>query len=407
MRVCSHIKVLDGARRGAVYDLRAKQCWPASEVELAGLRRLAAGQNPPLDTRTLVLMRQRNWIEAGAPVRHDLTLTVPRRDSQPQRLAQVWLEVTNSCNLKCRHCYAHSGPESDRSAELSLEEWRRVVDDAIDYGVEVLTFIGGEPTIRIDLVDDLAAHARSRSPDIVLTMYSNLAIGKVTERTLDVVERHGIQFHTTIYGMDAATHDGMTLRPGSWAVTMDAIERCLARGIGIRVALFVDMTATESVEAHKAWLRQRGISDYSIRPPIRTGRGESQEWESRCNTNKLPGVFDYSEHQWEVGRSGHNCYHDHMTIMPDGNSAPCIMTRDATYGNVARDGIASVLASDTYRQFASLSKDAITGCKDCEFRYACFDCRPAAMSASGDLLRKPDCGYDPRLDLGAPLAAAD
>ncbi len=403
MRVAKHIRVLDGARRGAVYDLAAGRCWPASAAEMAILRALAVGRNPLTDTGTLIRMRQRNWIEPGAPIRQDLDITIPPADPQPAKFAQVWLEVTNSCNLKCRHCYAHSGPAADRSNELSREEWRTLVDQVIDHGVRTLTFIGGEPTIRIDLVDALAAHVRARSPEIRLTMTSNLAIARVTETTLDVVQRHGIEFHTTIYGMEPAAHDRMTLQKGSWVVTMDAIDRCLARGIPIHVTLFLDKPGANAIETHEAWLRQQGISRFSIRTPIRAGRAESQEWAVRRKINTLPGIFEFSEHFWQTAKSGHNCYQDHLTVQPDGSSAPCIMTRDVTYGNIAKDGLDSVLASETFRHFAALSKDKITGCRDCEFRYACFDCRPAAMAGGKELHRKPDCGYDPGSELGAQL----
>ena len=60
-----------------------------------------------------------------------------------------------------------------------------------------------------------------------------------------------------------------------------------------------------------------------------------------------------------------------------------------------------MLSSQEFTEMSRLSKDRIPGCKDCEFRYACFDCRPDAMEGSSDYLSKPKCGYDPRVELGA------
>lgn len=43
----------------------------------------------------------------------------------------------------------------------------------------------------------------------------------------------------------------------------------------------------------------------------------------------------------------------------------------------------------------TLNKDKIDGCKDCEFRYACFDCRPDSIEK--DCCSKPYyCTYDPQ-----------
>lgn len=42
-----------------------------------------------------------------------------------------------------------------------------------------------------------------------------------------------------------------------------------------------------------------------------------------------------------------------------------------------------------------ITKDKITGCKDCEFRYICTDCR-AYIEEPEDIYSKPlKCGYDP------------
>lgn len=39
------------------------------------------------------------------------------------------LEITGLCQLKCRHCYADSGPESDHGT-MTADDWERVIDDA-------------------------------------------------------------------------------------------------------------------------------------------------------------------------------------------------------------------------------------------------------------------------------------
>ncbi len=91
----------------------------------------------------------------------------------------------------------------------------------------------------------------------------------------------------------------------------------------------------------------------------------------------------------------HNCFADRISINQSGEVLPCIMARDSSHGNILKDDLSTILDSSSYKTYSSLSKDKIEGCKDCEFKYGCFDCRPDAQSGSDNLLRKPDCGYSP------------
>lgn len=57
-----------------------------------------------------------------------------------------------NCNQKCIHCYA-AGQKLSEKEELSTEEWKKVIDICQKECIPQLTFTGGEPTIRKDLVE--------------------------------------------------------------------------------------------------------------------------------------------------------------------------------------------------------------------------------------------------------------
>lgn len=69
-------------------------------------------------------------------------------------------ELTHRCPLACPYC---SNPLKlvSGSDELSIEEWTRVIDEAVGMGVMQMHLTGGEPLARADL-EAIAAHARSR-----------------------------------------------------------------------------------------------------------------------------------------------------------------------------------------------------------------------------------------------------
>jgi len=57
------------------------------------------------------------------------------------------LKVTQNCNLNCSHC-----PWKNKiHSELSTEKWKKIIKQAKDRGCTLVTFEGGEPTLRSDL----------------------------------------------------------------------------------------------------------------------------------------------------------------------------------------------------------------------------------------------------------------
>ena len=57
-----------------------------------------------------------------------------------------------NCNQKCLHCYAADQVKANVS-ELSTEEWKKVIRKCQEIGIPQITFTGGEPTLRKDLID--------------------------------------------------------------------------------------------------------------------------------------------------------------------------------------------------------------------------------------------------------------
>jgi len=83
----------------------------------------------------------------------------------------VLAELTHRCPLQCPYC---SNPlDLDRgSAELTTEEWKKVLSELAEIGVLQIHFSGGEPTARKDLVE-LVQHATD------VGLYSNLITSAV------------------------------------------------------------------------------------------------------------------------------------------------------------------------------------------------------------------------------------
>lgn len=83
--------------------------------------------------------------------------------------------VTHQCNLRCTYCYEHN--KSDRKMDLETarkcvdllfaEDARRseLVNDVDAHGL-IIEFIGGEPFLEIDLIDQIMEYFLNRAIEL-------------------------------------------------------------------------------------------------------------------------------------------------------------------------------------------------------------------------------------------------
>jgi sulfatase maturation enzyme AslB (radical SAM superfamily) len=57
-----------------------------------------------------------------------------------------------NCNQNCLHCYA-ADQKLANTRELCVEAWKEIIQKCREAGIPQLTFTGGEPTLRKDLVE--------------------------------------------------------------------------------------------------------------------------------------------------------------------------------------------------------------------------------------------------------------
>jgi SPASM domain peptide maturase of grasp-with-spasm system len=100
-----------------------------------------------------------------------------------------------------------------------------------------------------------------------------------------------------------------------------------------------------------------------------------------------------TEHYFESLK--HNsCLNKKLSIDENGNIKNCPASK-ASFGHVSNTSLRTALAHKEFKSLWDVSKDKVTVCKDCEFRYICTDCR-VNISNEHDIYSKPKhCSYDP------------
>ena len=88
-----------------------------------------------------------------------------------------------------------------------------------------------------------------------------------------------------------------------------------------------------------------------------------------------------------------SCWGRKIAVTRDGKIRPCIFSR-IIIGDLSNDNIGDIV--EKAKEYRTITKDKVERCKDCELRYACFDCRVLASESNGNLFAvNPLCKYDP------------
>ena len=145
----------------------------------------------------------------------------------------VW-NMTQRCNLKCVHCYAHAVEPSSHKDPISTDQAKIMIDDLAAFGAPVMLFSGGEPLVREDLVE-LAKYATSKGMRAVISTNGTL-ITKTKARELKEV---GLSYVGISLDGAEAVHDQFRGVQGAYKLALKGVENCQAEGlkVGLRFTI--------------------------------------------------------------------------------------------------------------------------------------------------------------------------
>ena len=136
--------------------------------------------------------------------------------------------VTYTCNFNCEHCYAKKLKNDNRSL-LTVEDYRRVCEQAMKLGCLCYSLQGGEIFLRKEWREIIKAF-RPHYNHILLTTNGSL----ISEPL--VVELKELGVDTIYFSVDSgfeAEHDMFRKHPGSFSKIFKAVDSCRKHGVKV------------------------------------------------------------------------------------------------------------------------------------------------------------------------------
>lgn len=350
--------------------------------------------------------------------------------SADNRPVVVW-NVTNRCNLQCRHCYIDAQDREYRG-ELSTAEAKAFIDDLATLPVPVLLLSGGEPLLRDDIYA-LAAYAAAQGIRPVLSTNGTLITPAVATR----LQEAGLQYIGVSLDGTEEIHDYFRGLPGAFAAALTGLENARQAGLKTGVRFTVNRHNLASLPQVLEIAAAHGVPRFCLYHLVYAGRGrdmaalditaaekrgvmdllmrKAQEYKDRgvdmeilTTDNHADGVYllqhivrTAPERAEEVKRllamhGGCSAGQKMANVDPRGDVHACQFWGHKTLGNVRREKFSQIWLDAHNAWLAALrDKAAHLGgrCHDCQYQDVCGGCRIRAEAVHGDIWAEDPACY--------------
>lgn len=107
-----------------------------------------------------------------------------------------------------------------------------------------------------------------------------------------------------------------------------------------------------------------------------------------------PSYFSLNLEHFTEAQHYNTCLNRKISVTSDGEIKGCPAMAHSC-GNIRNTSLGTAIADPALIQIASITKDQVTVCRDCEFRYICTDCRAFIRDVTNPYSKPAKCSYDP------------
>ncbi len=347
-------------------------------------------------------------------------LVAPQRFVSP--LLVVW-NITNACNLSCKHCY-QDATHKRGAEELNRAEKLDLVDQLSECYVPMIALAGGEPLVDPDV---WAVLERAQQKQVYVSLATNGTL--LSRPNVDRLKSLGVKYvEVSLDSFDATIHDSFRQMTGSWKKTVDGIKNVVATpGMRCGIATCFTKDTVHQAQTMLDFAASLGVDTFVHFNFIPVGRGVEMAHEDLSPTQReellrllyetlesgkmgvmstAPQfgraclIFGDPEGMMAMGHGGsgkgrqarvvskyiggcgaHRCY---CSVQPNGKVNPCVYMPSRTIGDLRKNRFIEIW-NQPLEAILSDRDDRGDHCGVCDYRWYCGGCRARAESYTGDL----------------------
>jgi MoaA/NifB/PqqE/SkfB family radical SAM enzyme len=262
----------------------------------------------------------------------------------------MYVAVTGSCPYQCQHC---SAVDRRHVPDLTTREMKKLLRDLQDMGTGIIGLTGGEPLVRDDLPELIAA-----IDDRSLTILFTSGFGLTQEKARALKKAGLFAVGVSLDSADAAVMNAQRGHAGAFEQAVQAVRHCRAAGLytmtqtvagrgSVRTGKLLDIIklsgniGAQEVRILENMPSGRLVKITSDHILTETERAELAQFHGEMNRRKgFPKVSVFA-HTEDATRFGCGAGTQHSYIDAGGNLYPCDFVPLA-FGNVREKPIAEL-----------------------------------------------------------------
>ncbi|MDV0446808.1 PqqA peptide cyclase [Methanosarcinaceae archaeon Ag5] len=262
---------------------------------------------------------------------------------------QFSIGVTPRCPNKCIHCGAADMMQPNN--EMTFEQITGAISQALDMGTYLVTLDGGEPMLRKDLPEIVAAIDKERTTVSMFT--SGFRLNEERAKALADAGLNSVKI--SFDSADPEVHDKFRGRKGAFDDAINAVKNAKAAGIMTDMYLTISPYNIDNIEELYALATDLGMDEMSMTGIIAVGNWKSHEDEviTRVDAKRLeefhkrinstPGGPRVSALPYLLGPDMFGCFAGSrwMHVASTGDVLPCPYT-PLSFGNVKDEPLAEI-----------------------------------------------------------------
>jgi len=324
------------------------------------------------------------------------------------RFRNVYLYITEACQLRCEHCYM--GERLDRALKMPYDAVMRTLRTWRQMGGSKLTILGGEPTLHPDYINIIRG-AKNLGYEHVITTSNGL--GPAAKKFALMTPEDFSYVQISLDGGEAASHD-LIRGKGKFDESLSTIAELCDRGFDTRIICTVNRVNLDDCLNLLNIADELGVSltKFHVFSVIGSGHGAAEwgiqprEWiefyerlEVAAQGHKTRVWYQptYARREKMTTYSGdgyRGCIGrtlDRISIFPDGRAYVCsfLFDTELNFAEMVDGKVVLNKNSNEFDLFTGVLRDA--SCGSCKLGASCMGGCPAEELVMGSA----SCAADP------------
>lgn len=187
-------------------------------------------------------------------------------------LREIYLYITGSCNLNCRHCWIDPVFSGKIEKYLPWSDLKGILEEAQDIGLGAVKVTGGEPFLHPQMVEILYG---IKAMGLGLRMETNGTL--IGPREARALKDNEVSFSISIDGPDAELHDDLRGVKGSFKRTLKGTEHIRAEGLSFQVIMSLHRGNLHGLVDMVDFVQDLGATSLKINPITLSGRADEMK----------------------------------------------------------------------------------------------------------------------------------